>query len=170
MPGISPVSFSERAVNVIQNRETKVQSWFLDMNLIVGYWGQGAKRAYHHTAPVNSMYAMYEALLILKEEGLENAWQRHALGHEKLAQGLNELGLELTVDSAYRLPQLNVVKIPDGVDDAAVRKQLLEDFNLEIGAGLGDHAGKVWRIGLMGYACKPRNIDHCLAALRTVLK
>ncbi|CAI3957134.1 MAG: alanine--glyoxylate aminotransferase family protein [Alteromonas macleodii] len=170
VPGISPVSFSERAVNVIQNRETKVQSWFLDMNLIVGYWGQGAKRAYHHTAPVNSMYAMYEALLILKEEGLENAWQRHALGHEKLAQGLSELGLELTVDSAYRLPQLNVVKIPDGVDDAAVRKQLLEDFNLEIGAGLGDHAGKVWRIGLMGYACKPRNIDHCLAALRTVLK
>ncbi|CAB9494022.1 pyridoxal-phosphate-dependent aminotransferase family protein [Alteromonas macleodii] len=170
VPGISPVSFSDKAVHVIQNRKTKVQSWFLDMNLIVGYWGQGAKRAYHHTAPVNSMYAMYESLLILKEEGLENAWKRHASGHEKLAQGLNDLGLELTVDSTYRLPQLNVVKIPDGVDDAAVRKQLLQDFNLEIGAGLGDHAGKVWRIGLMGYACKPRNIDHCLAALRSVLK
>ena len=170
VPGTSPVSFSERAVNVIQNRKTKVQSWFLDMNLIVGYWGQGAKRAYHHTAPVNSMYAMYEALLILREEGLENAWKRHANGHAKLAAGLHDLGLDLTVDSNYRLPQLNVVKIPEGIDDASVRKQLLEDFNLEIGAGLGEHAGKVWRIGLMGYACKPRNIDHCLAALRTVLK
>lgn len=170
VPGISPVSFSDKAVNVIQNRKTKVQSWFLDMNLIVGYWGKGAKRAYHHTAPVNSMYAMYESLLILKEEGLENAWQRHASGHEKLAAGLEDLGLELTVNSDYRLPQLNVVKIPDGVDDASVRKQLLEDFNLEIGAGLGEHAGKVWRIGLMGYACKPRNIDHCLAALRQVLR
>lgn len=170
VPGISPVSFSDRAVHVIQNRKTKVQSWFLDMNLIVGYWGQGTKRAYHHTAPVNSMYAMYEALLILREEGLENAWARHASGHAKLAQGLESLGLELTVDSAYRLPQLNVVKIPEGIDDASVRKQLLQDYNLEIGAGLGEHAGKVWRIGLMGYACKPRNIDHCLAALKEVLK
>ncbi len=169
VPGISPVSFSERAVHVIQNRKSKVQSWFLDMNLIVGYWGKGAKRAYHHTAPVNSMYAMYEALLILKEEGLENAWKRHTLGHEKLAKGLEALGLMLTVDSAYRLPQLNVVRIPDGIDDAAVRKQLLSKYNLEIGAGLGAHAGKVWRIGLMGYACKPRNIDHCLAALKKVL-
>jgi len=170
VPGIAPVSFSERAVHVIQNRETKVQSWFLDMNLIVGYWGNGSKRAYHHTAPVNSMYALYESLLMLKEEGLENAWRRHQSGHKALAEGLRNLGLQLAVDEAYRLPQLNVVTIPEGVDDAAVRKQLLNDFNLEIGAGLGEFAGKVWRIGLMGYACKPRNIDHCLASLQKVLK
>ena len=169
VPGISPVSFSEKAVNVIQNRKSKVQSWFLDMNLIVGYWGKGAKRAYHHTAPVNSMYAMYESLLMLREEGLENAWARHAAGHESLAKGLTSLGLELTVDKSFRLPQLNVVKIPEGVNDATVRTTLLHDYNLEIGAGLGEHAGKVWRIGLMGYACKPRNIDHCLASLKAVL-
>ena len=170
VPGISPVSFNDKALHVIQNRKTKVQSWFLDMNLIVGYWGTGTKRAYHHTAPVNSMYALYESLLILKEEGLENAWQRHQSGHNDLVRGLESLGLELSVDASYRLPQLNVVNIPEGVDDAAVRKQLLEEFNLEIGAGLGAFAGKVWRIGLMGYACKPRNIDYCLAALKKVLK
>ena len=170
VPGISPVSFSDRAVHVIQNRKTKVQSWFLDMNLIVGYWGKGAKRAYHHTAPVNSMYAFYEALLILKEEGLENAWQRHQSGHNELVAGLEGLGLSLAVDAEYRLPQLNVVNIPDGVNDAEVRSRLLNDFNLEIGAGLGEFAGKVWRIGLMGYACKPRNIDHCLTSLQKVLK
>ena len=147
-------------MHVIQNRKTKVQSWFLDMNLIVGYWGKGAKRAYHHTAPVNSMYAFYEALLILKEEGLENAWQRHQTGHSELVAGLEGLGLSLAVDAEYRLPQLNVVNIPDGVNDAEVRARLLNDFNLEIGAGLGEFAGKVWRIGLMGYACKPRNIDQ----------
>jgi alanine-glyoxylate transaminase/serine-glyoxylate transaminase/serine-pyruvate transaminase len=169
VPGISPVSFSERAVNVIQNRSTKVQSWFLDMNLIVGYWGAGNKRAYHHTAPVNSMYAMYESLLMLKEEGLENAWQRHQTGHNELAQGLTSLGLSLAVDENYRLPQLNVVRIPEGVNDGEIRQRLLNEFNLEIGAGLGDFAGKVWRIGLMGYACKPRNIDHCIAALKKVL-
>jgi len=169
VPGISPVSFSEKAVNVFQNRKTKVQSWFLDMNLIVGYWGKGAKRAYHHTAPVNSMYAMYESLLMLREEGLEKAWARHTKGHESLAKGLESLGLELTVDKSFRLPQLNVVKIPEGVNDAEARTTLLHDYNLEIGAGLGEHAGKVWRIGLMGYACKPRNIDHCLASLKAVL-
>ncbi|CAD5274647.1 putative serine-pyruvate aminotransferase [Alteromonas sp. 38] len=170
VPGISPVSFSDRAVHVIQHRKTKVQSWFLDMNLIVGYWGKGAKRAYHHTAPVNSMYAFYEALLILKEEGLENAWQRHQTEHKELVAGLEGLGLSLAVDAEYRLPQLNVVNIPDGVNDAEVRSRLLNDFNLEIGAGLGEFAGKVWRIGLMGYACKPRNIDHCLTSLQKVLK
>ena len=170
VPGISPVSFSDRAVSLIQNRKTKVQSWFLDMNLIVGYWGSGAKRAYHHTAPVNGMYAMYESLLMLREEGLENAWQRHQRGHEALAQGLEALNLTLAVDKNYRLPQLNVVEIPSGVNDADVRQRLLNEFNLEIGAGLGEFAGKVWRIGLMGYACKPRNIDHCLAALKQVLK
>lgn len=169
VPGIAPVSFSERAVDVIKTRKTKVQSWFLDMNLIVGYWGAGAKRAYHHTAPVNSMYAFYESLLILHEEGIENAWARHREGHQQLATGLEKLGLNLSVDASYRLPQLNVVEIPDGVNDAAVRGRLLNEFDLEIGAGLGASAGKVWRIGLMGYACKPRNIEYCLSALTKVL-
>ncbi|TAP41037.1 alanine--glyoxylate aminotransferase family protein [Alteromonas sp. KUL49] len=170
VPGISPVSFSERAVSVIQSRKTKVQSWFLDMNLIVGYWGTGTKRAYHHTAPVNSMYAFHESLVLLYNEGLENAWARHKSHHLKLVDGLNELGLTLAVDSSYRLPQLNVVNIPEGIDDAATRSKLLNEFNLEIGAGLGEFAGKVWRIGLMGHSAKTRNIHHCLSALSQVLK
>ncbi|MEW9796876.1 pyridoxal-phosphate-dependent aminotransferase family protein [Alteromonas sp. CYL-A6] len=169
VPGLSPVSFSDAAVDVIKARKTPVQSWFLDMNLIMGYWGQGGKRAYHHTAPVNSLYAFHESLLMLHEEGLENAWQRHQSGHEKLAEGLASIGLEMAVDKAFRLPQLNVVRIPDGVDDAEVRSQLLNQDNLEIGAGLGEFAGKVWRIGLMGHACKSRNIDHCVASLARAL-
>lgn len=170
VPGISPVSFSDKALDVIKQRKTPVQSWFLDMNLIVGYWGQGGKRAYHHTAPVNSIYALHESLVMLHEEGLENAWQRHANLHNKLVAGLEELGIEMAVDKAYRLPQLNVVRIPEGIDDGAVRGRLLNDFNLEIGAGLGAFAGKVWRIGLMGAACTDKNVDFCLAALKTVLK
>ncbi|WP_189406693.1 pyridoxal-phosphate-dependent aminotransferase family protein [Alteromonas halophila] len=169
VPGLSPVSFSPKAVEVIQARTHPVQSWFLDMNLIVGYWGKGGKRAYHHTAPVNSLYALHESLLMLHEEGLENAWQRHADGHRQLAQGLSSLGLDMAVDEAFRLPQLNVVRIPDGVDDADVRGRLLNEFNLEIGAGLGEFAGNVWRIGLMGHACKARNIDHCVASLGKVI-
>lgn len=170
VPGLSPVSFGPRAVECIQSRSIPVQSWFLDMNLIMGYWGQGGKRAYHHTAPVNSLYALYESLRMLKEEGLEHAWDRHRSGHEKLLKGLSDLDIEFTVDEAYRLPQLNVVNIPKGVDDARARQQLLEDFNLEIGAGLGDLAGKVWRIGLMGFACKDRNIDHCIASIANVIR
>lgn len=170
VPGLSPVSFSPAAVEVIQNRKKPVQSWFLDMNLIVGYWGKGGKRAYHHTAPVNSLYALHESLLILHEEGLQNAWQRHQQGHEKLSAGLESLGIEFAVDPAYRLPQLNMVGIPDGVDDAKARQQLLNSFNLEIGAGLGELASKVWRIGLMGHACKDRNIDHCVASLAKVIR
>ncbi|MBD3670878.1 MAG: alanine--glyoxylate aminotransferase family protein, partial [Gammaproteobacteria bacterium] len=134
-PGISPVSFSERATEVISKRKTKVQSWFLDMNLVMGYWGGGAKRAYHHTAPVNSLYALHESLLILKEEGLENAWARHQANHMALKAGLEAMGIQFVVDEAYRLPQLNAVYLPEGVDDAAVRSRLLKDYNLEIGAG-----------------------------------
>ncbi|MET1218536.1 MAG: alanine--glyoxylate aminotransferase family protein [Glaciecola sp.] len=170
VPGLSPVSFSDRALHKIQNRSTPVQSWFLDLNLIVGYWGQGGKRAYHHTAPVNSLYALHESLRIVHEEGLENSWQRHAHMHELLKAGLTDLGLELFVDERCRLPQLNTVMIPDGVDDAAVRSRLLNEFNLEIGAGLGALAGKVWRIGLMGHAANTKNIDFCLSSLRSVLK
>ena len=169
VPGISPVSFSERAQEHIRNRTHKVRSWFLDMNLIMGYWGQGAKRAYHHTAPVNAMYALHEALLMVHEEGLENAWERHRRNHLALRAGLEAMGLRFIVDERHRLPQLNAVAIPDGVDDAAVRERLLQEHHLEIGAGLGDLAGKVWRIGLMGYSSRIENITGCLGALDGVL-
>jgi alanine-glyoxylate transaminase/serine-glyoxylate transaminase/serine-pyruvate transaminase len=169
VPGISPVTFSERAAEVIKNRSQPVQSWFLDMDLVMGYWGGAQQRAYHHTAPINALYALHESLVILEEEGLENAWARHRLHHEALAAGLVALGLEFVVDSPYRLPQLNCVAFMDGVDDAAIRKQLLTDYRLEIGAGLGPLAGKVWRIGLMGYAANQKNVLLCLGALETVL-
>lgn len=169
VPGISPVSFSERAVEAIKARTTPVQSWFLDMNLVMGYWGGGAKRAYHHTAPVNSLYAFHESLVILKEEGLENAWARHQKNHDALRAGLEAMGLSFLVDEDSRLPQLNSVIIPEGIDDAAVRSALLAQYNLEIGAGLGAHAGKTWRIGLMGFASNSTNVLNCLGALDAVL-
>jgi len=169
VPGLSPVSFNERAIEVIKGRKSPVQSWFLDLNLVMGYWGQGAKRAYHHTAPVNTLYALHESLVILQEEGLENSWTRHRLHHNALKAGLEALGLSFVVPEAERLPQLNAVTIPDGVDDAAVRGALLNDYNLEIGAGLGPMAGTVWRIGLMGYAARKDNVLKCLAALDEVL-
>ena len=168
-PGLSPVSFNDRAADVIKNRKTKVQSWFLDLSLVMGYWGAGAKRAYHHTAPINNLYGLHESLLILKEEGLENSWARHAHMHQALRAGLETLGLNFVVPEAYRLPQLNAVTIPEGIDDAQVRSTLLNDYDLEIGAGLGVLAGKVWRIGLMGYACNADNITYCLNALDEVL-
>lgn len=168
-PGISPVSFSDRAVDIITKRNSKVQSWFLDTNLVMGYWGPNAKRAYHHTAPVNALYALHEALVILQEEGLENAWARHTNNHLALRAGLEAMGLSFVVDEAHRLPQLNSVTIPDGVDEAAVRSTLLNEFNLEIGAGLGALAGKVWRIGLMGYSSRAENIFLCLSSLEAVL-
>jgi alanine-glyoxylate transaminase/serine-glyoxylate transaminase/serine-pyruvate transaminase len=170
VPGISPVSFSDKAIAAIKARKTKVQSWFLDMELVMGYWGQNTQRAYHHTAPVNTLYGLHEALLILEQEGLENAWSRHALHHNALAAGLEAMGLNFVVDEAYRLPQLNVVTIPADIDEAAIRKTLLQDYNLEIGAGLGPLAGKVWRIGLMGYASNQTNVLFCLASLEQVLR
>ncbi len=168
-PGIAPVSFNDRAVEVIKNRKTKVQSWFLDLNLVMGYWGPNAKRAYHHTAPVNALYALHESLVLLKDEGLENAWKRHADNHMALRAGIEAMGLSFIVDEASRLPQLNAITIPDGVDEAEVRTRLLNEFNLEIGAGLGSLAGKVWRIGLMGYSSRAENIILCLGALEAVL-
>jgi len=168
-PGLSPVSFSERAAERIKNRKSKVQSWFLDMSLVMGYWGAGAKRAYHHTAPINNLYGLHESLVILQDEGLENAWARHDFHHQALKAGLEAMGLSLLVNEAHRLPQLNAVTIPAGVDDAAVRTRLLQDFNLEIGAGLGSLAGKVWRIGLMGHACSAKNVEYCLQSLDQVL-
>jgi alanine-glyoxylate transaminase/serine-glyoxylate transaminase/serine-pyruvate transaminase len=169
VPGLSPVTFSERAAEAVRNRGHRAQSWFLDLDLVMGYWGEGAQRAYHHTAPVNALYGLHEALVILKEEGLENAWARHRRNHEALAAGLECLNIEFVVDATHRLPQLNCVSFPAGVDDAAVRKQLLNDFQLEIGAGLGPLAGKVWRIGLMGYASNQKNVLLCLSALEAVL-
>jgi alanine-glyoxylate transaminase/serine-glyoxylate transaminase/serine-pyruvate transaminase len=170
VPGISPVSFSPRAVEHIQARSHKVQSWFLDMQLIMGYWGGETKRAYHHTAPVNAMYALHEALLMLREEGLEKAAARHRRNHQALVAGLEAMGLSMAVDAQWRLPQLNAVCIPDGADDARVRQRLLQDFDLEIGAGLGALAGKTWRIGLMGHASRERNVILCLTALETALR
>jgi alanine-glyoxylate transaminase/serine-glyoxylate transaminase/serine-pyruvate transaminase len=168
-PGISPVSFSDKAVDVVKNRKTPVPSWFLDTNLVMGYWGGGGKRAYHHTAPVNSLYALHESLVMLEEEGLENAWARHQKHHLALRAGLETMGIGFLVDEADRLPQLNSVYIPEGVDDAAVRAALLKNYNLEIGAGLGALAGKVWRIGLMGSAATQRNVMLCLDALENTL-
>lgn len=168
-PGLSPVSFSDAAVQRIKQRKTKVQSWFLDLNLVMGYWGPNAKRAYHHTAPINPLYGLHEALLMLKQEGLENAWARHAKLHAALKAGLEALGLRFVVDIDDRLPQLNAVSIPAGVDEAIVRQRLLNEFNLEIGAGLGDLAGKIWRIGLMGHACNINNVILCITALESVL-
>ena len=170
LPGIAPITFSPDAVAAIAARSCKVQSWFLDMNLIMGYWGEGAKRAYHHTAPVNAIYALHEALLMLEEEGLEHSFARHKANHEALVEGLSELGLDLAVAAPWRLPQLNAVLIPEGQNDASVRSRLLNEFDLEVGAGLGDLAGKQWRIGLMGSSSSPVNINRCLTAFSSVLE
>lgn len=169
VPGLSPVSFSNRAVDVIKNRKTKIQSWFLDMSLIMGYWGGGTKRAYHHTAPVNTLYALHEALIMVEEEGLENAWARHQYHHQALKAGLEAMGIRFVVEEASRLPQLNLITVPEGIDEATVRARLLKEYSMEIGAGLGALAGKVWRIGLMGHACNSKNVLICLGALDAVL-
>ena len=171
-PGLSPVSFSPRAVERIRSRTHKVQSWFLDLNLVMGYWGSGdatPKRAYHHTAPINALYGLHESLVMLADEGLEASWARHRAMHEALGAGLEAMGLEFIVAAPWRLPQLNAVRVPVGVDEAAARQRLLEGFNLEIGGGLGALAGKAWRIGLMGYGARPANVRRCLEALGDVL-
>lgn len=168
-PGLSPVSFNERAIERIRVRQTKVQSWFLDLSLVMGYWGGDGKRAYHHTAPINALYGLHEALVVLREEGLENAWERHQRNYQALRAGIEAMGLQLAVKEKERLPQLNAITIPAGVDDAAVRTRLLQEYGLEIGAGLGEMAGKLWRVGLMGYGSNPRNVLIFLGALETVL-
>ncbi|RJX70668.1 alanine--glyoxylate aminotransferase family protein [Vibrio sinensis] len=165
VPGLAPVTFSPSAIEKIQARTTPIQSWFLDQSLVLGYWSGEGKRSYHHTAPVNSLYALHESLVLLQNEGLENAWQRHQRMHEKLRDGLEKLGFEFVVEMPYRLPQLNAIYIPQGIDEAQVRAHLLETYNLEIGAGLGVLAGKTWRIGLMGYGARAENVSLCLKAL-----
>ncbi|WP_445945565.1 pyridoxal-phosphate-dependent aminotransferase family protein [Shewanella sp.] len=172
VPGLSPVSFSPKAVEKLKNRKAPVQSWFLDQSLVMGYWGNkdsGLKRSYHHTAPVNALYALHEAFRLLALEGLENAWARHKKMHLVLAAGLEKLGLKFVVAAEHRLPQLNAVYLPQGIDDALVRTQLLEEYNLEIGAGLGALAGKAWRIGLMGFGARRENVALCLKALEEVM-
>ena len=168
-PGLSPVTFGERAIDKVRARKSPVQSWFMDLNLVLGYWSGEGKRTYHHTAPINPLYGLHESLVMLAEEGIENAWARHRAMYERLRTGLARLGLDFVVPDQERLPQLNAVTIPEGVDDAAVRGRLLAEFNLEIGAGLGTLAGKVWRIGLMGASASERNVDYCLEALAKAL-
>jgi alanine-glyoxylate transaminase / serine-glyoxylate transaminase / serine-pyruvate transaminase len=168
-PGLSPVSFSDLAVEKVKNRKTKVQSWFLDLNLVMGYWGDNAKRAYHHTAPINPLYALHESLVMLHEEGLENSWKRHIQLHLKLKEGLEEMGLKFIVPEGERTPMLNAVSFPDSIDEARVRTDLLNKFNLEIGAGLGPLAGKIWRIGLMGSGCTEKNIAYCISSLKSTI-
>jgi len=170
VPGLAPVTFSERAVARLKARRQKVPSWFMDLGLVLEYWSApGGKRTYHHTAPVNSLFALHEALVMLKDEGLPNAWARHRLHHRALKAGFEALGLEFLVREEARLPQLNAVHVPAGVDEAAVRKALLENYDLEIGAGLGPLAGKVWRFGLMGYSARAENVRLCLGALAETL-
>ena len=170
-PGLSPVSFNDRVVEHVKARKDKIHSWFMDMNLLLGYWG-ATTRTYHHTAPTNSLYALHEALLLIKEEGLENCWARHHRNHVALKAGLEAMGLRFLVKEGAQLPQMNAVHIPEAIRDreAEVRKTLLNEFNLEIGAGLGPLAGKIWRVGIMGYSCKPENVMLCLSALGSVLQ
>ncbi|MEH2359412.1 alanine--glyoxylate aminotransferase family protein [Nostoc sp.] len=166
-PGASPFTMSARAVEKLQQRQTKVANWYLDMLLLGKYWG--AERTYHHTAPINLYYALREALRLLAEEGLANSWQRHQKNVEYLWEGLENLGLSMHVEQEYRLPTLTTVCIPAGVDGKAIARQLLNEHNIEIGGGLGELAGLVWRVGLMGFNSRKESVDQLLAALRQVL-
>ncbi len=166
-PGLAPASFSARAMDVVLKRKTKVQSWYLDVGMLAQYWG--SERVYHHTAPINMTYALYEALRILHEEGLDASHARHSRNHKALKAGLAAIGIEYATQAGRELPQLNAVKIPAGVDDAQVRSGLLNRFGIEIGGGLGAFKGKVWRIGLMGYGSRENNVLLLLGALEQLL-
>jgi len=167
--GLSPVTFSARAMEKIAARKKKVPNFYLDMTLLMKYWS-GSPRTYHHTAPANMYYALYEALALILEEGVEKVWARHREAHEYLAAGLEKLGLSLLVEKHWRLPNLNTVLIPSGVEDAAVRKELRQTYKIEVGAGLGSLAGKIWRVGIMGHTARKENVDTLLAALKKILK
>ncbi len=168
-PGLSPASFSDAAVDVIMNRKTKVPNWYLDMSMIANYW-EGKKRAYHHTAPINMLYALYQALYQTVEvEGMKRTYERHRRAHEHLVKGLESIGLDMLVEKDYRLPMLNAVKIPDGVDDAEVRSALRNEHKIEIGGGLGPLAGQIWRVGLMGYTAKEEYADRFVSAMKKIL-
>lgn len=167
-PGLSPVTLSARAVEKLDARKKKVQSWYLDLSMVRQYWG--SERFYHHTAPINMLYALHESLSIALEEGLENRWARHRAMHELLRSGLKELGIDYVSQEGHHLPMLNAVKIPAGLEDAPTRKKLLDDYGIEIGGGLGNFKGKAWRIGLMGHGSSMRNVSLVLAALGEILK
>jgi alanine-glyoxylate transaminase/serine-glyoxylate transaminase/serine-pyruvate transaminase len=167
--GLSPVTFSGRAIKKINDRKNKVPNFYLDMTLLMKYW-DGAPRAYHHTAPANMYFGLYQALLLIQEEGIEAVCRRHKDAHEYLVAGLEKMGLSMLVDPPHRLPMLNTVRIPAGTDDAAVRKELRTVHKIEISAGLGELGGKIWRIGLMGYTAKRENVDTLLEALKGILK
>ena len=166
-PGLSPISLSPAAVAALKNRKTPVVSWYLDMGMVADYWG--GSRKYHHTAPINMIFGLREAARIIAEEGLQARWQRHRLNHRALVAGIEAMGLSMLVPESDRLPMLNTVCIPEGADDAKVRGMLLGQFGIEIGGGLGELAGKTWRVGLMGHACRRRNVTLFLAALETAL-
>jgi len=166
-PGLAPVSLSERAMEIVHGRKTKVQSWYLDVTMLERYWGE--ERFYHHTAPISMVYALREALRIIQEEGLEARFRRHETNSAALVAGLEAMGLEMFAQEGHRLPMLNAVRIPDGVEDAPVRKALLNDYGIEIGGGLGLYKGKIWRIGLMGESSTKNNVLLLLAALGDAL-
>jgi alanine-glyoxylate transaminase / serine-glyoxylate transaminase / serine-pyruvate transaminase len=167
-PGLAPMTVSPRAHERLTARSSKVPNWYLDLSLLTSYWA-GAKRSYHHTAPINMIYALYQALVDLVGEGLDAAHARHRRAHEELAAGLEKIGLSLFVEPEYRLPMLNAVTVPEGVDEAQVRARLLEEFDIEIGAGLGPLAGRIWRIGLMGETARTASVERLTAALAKVL-
>ena len=169
-PGLSPVTFSDRFVRHVQSRRIPVASWFLDLSTITANWQSGTgSRAYHHTAPTNALFGLHEGLRLLLREGLENAWQRHQELGNRLTSGLEQLGLRVLGDAAWRLPQLTVMEIPPHLGDKSIRSKLLSEFGIEIGGALGDMAGKAWRIGLMGASASPENVERCLEAMQTVL-
>lgn len=167
-PGLSPITFSERAVERARDRKSKVQSWYLDINLIASYWG--GERTYHHTAPINALYGLHEGLRAVLEEGLEARFERHRLLGARLQSGLVDREMDLLVAEPYRLPQLTAVRVPDGVDEASIRRELLERYGIEIGGGLGPLAGAIWRIGLMGETCRWENVTLLLSALDEILE
>jgi alanine-glyoxylate transaminase/serine-glyoxylate transaminase/serine-pyruvate transaminase len=167
-PGLAPVSLSDRAMGKIKARESGVQSWYLDVNLLANYWGDGA-RVYHHTAPISMNYALHEALRLALEEGLENRWGRHEANHKLLVAGLAELDLGIASQEGHQLWQLNAVTVPEGVDETAVRTSLLNDHGIEVGPGLGPLTGKVWRVGLMGHSSQPENVRAFLGAMKNLL-
>jgi alanine-glyoxylate transaminase/serine-glyoxylate transaminase/serine-pyruvate transaminase len=166
-PGLSPVTFSERAVETIRNRKSKVQSWYLDLSMIEKYWG--SERVYHHTAPISMNYALHEALRLVLEEGLDASWKRHRQVHETFVREMRKLELEPAVAESIRAPMINTIKIPEGVDDPKVRQRLYDDFNIEIGAGLGPLKGKVWRVGLMGHGARVENVELLAKALKQLI-
>ncbi len=167
-PGLSPISFSDRAMAKLNGRKKKVPNWYLDLSLIANYWGKG--RVYHHTTPANMVYGLYQALFLILEEGLDKVLQRHRENQLALVKGLEELGMKMLVEAPFRLPMLNAVSVPEGVDELALRRRLRNEFKIEIGGGLGLLAGKVWRIGLMGYTSRKENVAALLAALQKILK